>query len=121
MVNLSQKINKKAIEQNRLEIFQGSVTTIPIENSHLDLVTAFETVQFWPDIDKSFSEIVRLLKNECNLVIINRYPPEGSKWWKIAKVKSDKDYIQKLEKAGFRRVTTDLSFKKGWIIIDAIK
>lgn len=121
MITLSKKINKQAIAQNRLKIIQGSVTNISIENNYLDLVTAFETVQFWPDIEKSFSEIARVLINGGRFIIINRYPPEDSSWWKMAKIKSDKDYIDKLENAGFERVTIDFKFKNGWIVVNAIK
>ena len=121
MIELSSKINKRAIEKNRLKLMQGSVTNISLGNSNLDLVTAFETVQFWPDTDKSFLEFYRLLKVGGQFLIINRYPPEGSKWWKIAKIKSDKDYINKLEIAGFEKITVDFKFKNGWIIVNASK
>lgn len=121
MVELSKKINKQAIDKKQVTIIQGSVTEIPIENNIIDLATAFETVQFWTDIDKSFSEVVRLLKSRGCFLIINRYPPEGSKWWRMAKIKNNKEYIVKLENAGFREVTVDLDFKKGWIIVKATK
>jgi len=121
MIKLSKKINKQAIAQNRLKIIQGSVSNISIENDYLDLITAFETVQFWPDIEKSFSETARVLLNGGRFIIINRYPPEDSKWWNMAKIKSDKDYIDKLKNAGFGRVTIDLKFKNGWIVVNATK
>ncbi|MBN1144522.1 MAG: class I SAM-dependent methyltransferase [Bacteroidales bacterium] len=121
MIELSAKINKRAIEQNRLKLLQSSPTDISLENSYLDLVTAFETVQFWTDIEKSFLEIYRLLKAGGQFLIINRYPPEGSKWWKIAKIKNDKDYIHKLVNAGFSEISVDLEFKYGWIIVKATK
>ncbi len=100
---------------------QGSVTEIPVDNNELDLVTAFETIQFWSDIDKSFAEIIRLLKDDGTFLIINRYPAEGSKWWKMAKIKSDKEYVNKLKNTGFSRVNTNSDFKKGWVIVKATK
>ncbi|MCK4661386.1 MAG: class I SAM-dependent methyltransferase [Bacteroidales bacterium] len=121
MAELSKKVNRQAINKKQVTIIHGSVSEIPIENNKIDLATAFETVQFWPDIDKSFSEIARLLKNEGSFLIINRYPPEGSKWWRMAKIKNDKEYIAKLEKAGFSEVTIDLDYKKGWIFVKATK
>ena len=121
MIEISSKINKRAIEKKRLKLLQGSVTDIKLDNSQLDLITAFETVQFWPDTDKSFLEINRLLKTGGQFLIINRYPSEGTKWWEIAKIKSDKEYISKLEKAGFSKISVDFEFKKGWIIINADK
>lgn len=117
MINLSQNINRVAIEQNRVEIFHGSVTKIPLDNSQLDLVTAFETVQFWPNIYGSFKEIARVLKKGGEFLIINRYPPENSKWWKMAKIKSDKEYRLLFEKSGFDKISIDLKYKKGWIIV----
>ena len=121
MVALSKKINKQAVAQGRLKIIQGSATNISTENNYFDLVTAFETLQFWPDIEKSFIEIVRILRNGGRFIIINRFPPEESKWWKMAKIKSDKDYRNKLENVGFGRVTIDLEFKNGWIVVNATK
>ena len=121
MIELSANNNKRAIEQNRLKLIHGSVTNIALENSCLDLVTAFETIQFWPETDKSFSEIHQILKSHGQFIIINRYPTEGSKWWKIAKIKSDRDYINKIENAGFNEIIVDLDFKKGWIVIKATK
>lgn len=121
MAELSKKVNKQAIDKKQVTIIHGSVTEIPLENNKIDLATAFETVQFWPDIDKSFSEIARLIKSNGSFLIINRYPTEGSKWWRSAKIKNDKEYITKLEKAGFGKVTVDLDFKKAWIIVKATK
>ncbi len=121
MVKLSKKVNERAIDQKRLKIIQGSVTDLSFKESIFDVVTAFETVQFWPDIDKSFFEIWRVLKSGGFFLIINRYPAEGSKWWEKVKIKSDKDYINKLEKAGFEQTTIDLNFKPGWIVVKATK
>ncbi|MCD4792591.1 MAG: class I SAM-dependent methyltransferase [Bacteroidales bacterium] len=120
MVMLSKKVNRKAILKKQVTVIQGSVTAISAENN-IDLATAFETVQFWNDIDKSFSYIVRLLKRGGSFLIINRYPSEGSKWWRIAKIKSDREYITKLEKAGFSEITVDFDFKKGRIVVKATK
>ncbi len=120
MVELSEKINKEAINNKQVKIIQGSVTsTFPIKKETLHLITAFETVQFWPDLDKAFSNIVNLLKNGGTFIIINRYPTEGSKWWKMATLKSENDYRKRLEEAGFSQINTDLITKKGWIIVQA--
>ena len=35
---------------------------LPYETGKFDLVTAFETVYFWPDLKQSFSEVFRVLK-----------------------------------------------------------
>ena len=86
MILLSKNVNKKPIKNGQALFECGSVTRLPFENETMDIVTANETVQFWPDISESFSEIYRVLKNDGRFFIINRYPPEGSKWWKMAKL-----------------------------------
>ncbi len=121
MIKLSSKINKQAIEKKRLKLIQGSVTDIILDNSQLDLITAFETIQFWPNINDSFKEIARVLKKGGELLIINRYPSENSKWWNIAKIKSDKEYRLLYEKFDFNKISIDLKHKKGWIIITGTK
>ncbi len=121
MISLSQKVNQQAISQNRLKLIQGSASKIPLDDLQIDLATAFETIQFWPDIATSFASIERVLKKGGKFVIINRYPAEGSKWWRLAKLKTTADYKQHLENAGFKKNAIDLNFKKGWIVVEAIK
>lgn len=121
MVSLSKRINKDGITRNQVRIIQGSVTDIITKENRMDLVTAFETVQFWSKIDKIFVEILKLLQINGSFVIINRYPEFGTRWWKRAKIKSEQEYVEKLEKAGFTDVIIDLEFKKGWVVVKATK
>ena len=60
-VAMSQKKNKRQLG-SRCFIEQGNVMELPYEDGKFDLVTAFETVYFWPDLNKSFSEVYRVLK-----------------------------------------------------------
>ena len=119
MIRLARKVNKRFIREGRMEIIQGLAGDLKLKESEFDLITAFETVQFWPDTGKSFSDIRRMIKDGGCFIIINLYPSEGTKWWEIAKLKNEKEYIDRLNKAGFSRVSTDLSFRKGWIIVTA--
>ncbi len=121
MVKLAFKTNIDAVKQGRIKIFQGDVNKLPFDDLSMDMVTAFETVQFWPETEAAFSEISRVLKQNGRFVIINRYPKPGSKWWKLAHIKSDGKYKNLLNKAGFHKVITNLSFKKGWIFVEAFK
>jgi ubiquinone/menaquinone biosynthesis C-methylase UbiE len=122
MVELSKKINKKAIETQQVKIVQGSIANILVKKeASIDLITAFETVQFWPDIEQAFVEVERLLHFGGSFLIINKYPEYGSKRWDRANIKSDEDYVKILKHAGFSEVTIDLEFKKEWIIVKAIK
>lgn len=121
MIDLSNKVNKEDIKKGKLKLLHSSVLSIDIEDNSIDLVTAFETVQFWPDLYKAFSEVFRVLDKDGEFIIINRFPKEGTKWWKLASLKSEKDYQEKFESVGFRNIHIDLSFKNGWIIVKGTK
>jgi ubiquinone/menaquinone biosynthesis C-methylase UbiE len=121
MIDLTSHLNKEAINQNRLKLIVGSVVGIDINDNSLDLVTAFETVQFWTDLNKAFSEIYRILDNNGEFLIINRYPKEGTKWWELANLKSEKDYLKKFENNKFKDISIDLNYKNGWIIVKGTK
>ncbi|MDO5832271.1 MAG: class I SAM-dependent methyltransferase [Methanobrevibacter sp.] len=61
-VKLSREVNENLIRQGVVEIIEGNVQSLPFEDNTFDAVTAFETVYFWPDIEKCFGEVKRVLK-----------------------------------------------------------
>ena len=61
-VNLSREVNQDYIGEGKVEVLEGNVKNLPFEDNSFDIVTAFETVYFWPDIEKSFGEVKRVLK-----------------------------------------------------------
>lgn len=61
-VNLSKEVNEDLIKEGRVEVHEGNVMDLPFEDNSFGIVTAFETVYFWPDIVKSFGEVKRVLK-----------------------------------------------------------
>lgn len=125
-VEKSRKVNGKAIAEGRCRVLRASVMELPFENEKFDLVTAFETVYFWPDLLKSFQEVYRVTKgggvfficNECN-----GDTDKDDKWTeKIPGMKIYKDFQLKdfLEQAGFSNVSIQKN-EKGWISITAGK
>ena len=60
-VNLSKEVNEDLIKEGRVEVHEGNVMDLPFEDNSFDIVTAFETVYFWPDIVKSFGELIDIL------------------------------------------------------------
>lgn len=61
-VKLSRQVNEKLIDNGKVEIHEGNVKDLPFDDDTFDIVTAFETVYFWPDIEKCFGEVKRVLK-----------------------------------------------------------
>lgn len=64
-VEKSKVANKKYLGK-RCEVYKGSADNLPFEDNFIDLVTAFETVYFWKDMKKCFTEIKRVLKGKGN-------------------------------------------------------
>lgn len=69
-VKLSREVNKKLIDNGQVEIHEGNVKDLPFEDDTFDIVTAFETVYFWPDIEKCFGEVKRVLKPGGTFLIV---------------------------------------------------
>lgn len=72
-VDLATETNQAEIGR-RVNIHVGDVTALPFEDSTYDLATAVETTYFWPDMNKAFREVYRVLKKGGVFAIIN----EGS-------------------------------------------
>lgn len=70
-VKMASEINKKAIDTGRCKILLGDVKNLPFEDETIDIVTAFETIYFWNDIEECFKEIYRVLKNGGQFLICN--------------------------------------------------
>ncbi|MDU2639904.1 MAG: class I SAM-dependent methyltransferase [Finegoldia magna] len=70
-VKMASEINKEAIESGRCEISLGDVRSLPFEDESIDIVTAFETIYFWSDIEECFKEIYRVLKKGGQFLICN--------------------------------------------------
>ena len=61
-VKKSRSFNHRAVKRGQVEIEEGSVTSLPLEDAFYDLVTASETIYFWPDPAKDVREVARVVK-----------------------------------------------------------
>nr|WP_294527914.1 class I SAM-dependent methyltransferase [uncultured Blautia sp.] len=125
-VEKSQKVNQKEIDKGRCQILQASVMELPFTDEQFDLVTAFETIYFWPDLPKSFQEVYRVIKaggtfficNECN-----GDTDKDDKWMEKIPgmtIYKDSQIESVLLHAGFHDVKINKN-DKGWISITAKK
>ena len=62
--------NAQSIKAGLVEIRQASVSQLPFPDDKFDLVTAVETLYYWPDLVKDMQEILRVLKPGGTLIII---------------------------------------------------
>ena len=121
MIRLSSKNNRKLIKKKSVKFSQGSADCLDYPTNYFNVVSAFETIQFWPNISQSIKQINLVLQENGRILIVNRYPQVGSPWYEKMQLKSTKDYCDILEKNGFIVNVVDVELRPGWIIIEAEK
>ena len=124
-VEKAREVNRQAIREGRCAVMQGSVADMLFADDWFDVVTAFETVYFWPDLPRCFREVFRVLKPGGTFLICNECsdPVKDSKWPEIINgmtVYRDTQLKDTLEQAGFRDVQIRRN-KMGWICVTARK
>ncbi|MDR2743322.1 MAG: class I SAM-dependent methyltransferase [Treponema sp.] len=113
-VEKTSRMNRRAIDEGRAEIRLGSVSENPWPGNSFDVVTAFETVYFWPDFANDLREVWRVLKPGGVFFICNEMnvPEQGEApyqfWVKTLDLKTytQADFQKHLAEAGF----TDIQF-----------
>ena len=70
-VEKSREVNASAIKEGRCAVQEASVVSLPFENGTFNMVSAFETIYFWPDIETSFGEVKRVMKEGGTFLIVN--------------------------------------------------
>jgi SAM-dependent methyltransferase len=73
--------NRNGVKAGRVVIREGDAEAIPFEDGMFDLITAFETVYFWADVEAAFLEIHRKLKPSGVFLVAcdMRRPESGEK------------------------------------------
>lgn len=125
-VEKSRKVNAKAIAAGRCEVLQASVAELPFSAETFDLVTAFETIYFWPDLADCFREVYRVTKPGGTFFICNESNGETNKddkW--VEKIGGMTIYnaaqiLTALNQAGFTDTQVDKN-SKDWICVTARK
>ena len=72
-VKTARSVNRAAVSSGRLRIVESSVESLPFRDGFFDVVTAFETTYFWPELQAGLTEIHRVLNRGGRLVIANEF------------------------------------------------
>ncbi|PYY29790.1 class I SAM-dependent methyltransferase [Paenibacillus illinoisensis] len=110
--------NKEKVEQGIVEIRQASVSEVPYSKEYFDLITAFQTHYFWPDLEHDISELHRVLKPSGQLMIVSEQYKMN---YHMKNYESQHDMLHLLERSGFRDVSVFEKEKRGWLCFLAIK
>ena len=120
------KRNRKAVADERCRVIQANVCEMPIDEDEYDLVSAFETIYFWPDIKNTFKEVLRIIKPNGQFLIAQGTDgnhPDDEKWLNTLEgmiVYTAEELENHLLDAGFTSVDI---FKKenDYILVDKAK
>lgn len=126
-VKKAKAFNQVAITAGRCEVRQGDVSDLRLMDRSFDLATAFETVYFWPGLEKCFAQVAHILKPSGIFMICNEsdgIDDTGKKYEGIIdgmKCYTAEQLEAALKTAGFSEVTSDHHPSKPWITIIARK
>ncbi len=70
-VERAKKYNKDSAAAGRCSIQQGDVSELQLPGEAFDLATAFETIYFWPGLEKCFGQVAKILKPGGFFMICN--------------------------------------------------
>ena len=124
----TRKINDAAIKAGRCDVVQGNVAVLPFEDNTFDVVSAFETVYFWPGLEACFAEVLRVLKPGGLFFLCNetdgKNPEIEAKWMKKIQGMQvyDKEQLRSaLSAAGFPRAEGHSNPELHWLCLIAKK
>ncbi|MDZ5609247.1 class I SAM-dependent methyltransferase [Bacillus pseudomycoides] len=69
-VENSIKSNIKDVKNGKVMIHRASVSSIPFDDNFFDLITAFQTHYFWPNLEHDIKEVFRVLKPNGSFMIV---------------------------------------------------
>lgn len=126
-VKKSQEVNATAIAAGRCKVQEGSAAALPYAEGEFDLVTAFETVYFWPGIEECFRGVRRVLKEGGRFLIVNEddgLTGNNEKWEKMIDgmhTYTPDELRTHLTAAGFRDITVHTNNQRHWLCVTAAK
>ena len=126
-VKKSTEVNASAIAAGRCRVLEGSAAALPFEEGAFDIVTAFETVYFWPDIEECFRGVRRTLKEGGRFAIVNEddgLTGKNEKWEKMIDgmhTYTPDELRTHLANAGFRDIAVHGDGQHHWLAVMATK
>ena len=107
-VEYSKKFNQEAVNDGKMQILEASVSNLPFEDAKFDIVIAFETIYFWPDLRQNLKEVSRVLKPGGSFYIfaeieLDERNKKWEKWVPNMRVYTCGELFDMLREAGFSR------------------
>ncbi len=118
--------NYRDVVDKRCLVVGGNATQMPLAKNLFDVVTAFETVYFWPSLAKGISEVFRVLKQGGTAVIANEMDGLSPEYRNIENavgmlVYTIDEITEALTKAGFTDIQSRHNEERHFICVTAVK
>ena len=126
-VEKAKEYNRNMIAAGRCEVRQGDVSNLKLPAERFDLATAFETIYFWPGLERCFSQVERLLRPGGIFMICNESDGTDAASLKFEKIidgmknHTAEEIEKSLKAAGFTKVKCSHHSSKPWITVLAVK
>lgn len=126
-VKKAAEYNRDLIAKGRCTVEQGDVSDLRLAAGSLDLATAFETIYFWPGLEKCISQVARTLRPGGYFMICNESDGKDKASLKYEKIidgmknHTVEEITESLKKAGFSEIKADHHKSKPWITVVARK
>jgi ubiquinone/menaquinone biosynthesis C-methylase UbiE len=122
-VVVSRRTNKQWIKMGRVEILNGSVSSLPFPDRMFDIVTAVNSHYYWPNLVSDMQEVLRVLKPDGHLVLIGesykggKYDKRDQKFVELVNLAyhNTNELGDLISKAGYSDVQMFEEYDKGWI------
>jgi ubiquinone/menaquinone biosynthesis C-methylase UbiE len=96
--------NKQAINEEKANLVQANVKSLPFENEQFDKVFSIHSIYFWDELSVAISEIYRVLKPGGSLILTLCDGKNGETWDGISSV-IDEQIIPIMKNKGMLEVS----------------
>lgn len=111
MVQEARTRNRAAVRAGCVELKYGNAAQLPLEDQSVDKAYSIHCLYFWPDPQRAFNELWRVLKPAGMLVITllpkERWPGDGN-GTEQCRVYRGEDVMQFMKNAGFTHTHMDM-------------
>ena len=123
----SRALNANAVESGSCDVVQGGVQDLAslFPPASFDVVTVFETIYFWPDVQGCFRRVHDVLAPGGSLYVVNEEAVDTSsahRWEGLIdgmSVYEPEDIVRMLRDAGFEDVSRTDETRRNWLCVRA--
>lgn len=119
-------LNYRAVVDKQCLILGGNISQLPLAKDRFDLVTAFETVYFWPSLERGLEEAFRVTKPGGTCLIANELDGLDPSYRKIESaigmlIYTIEEITDALTKVGFINIKSRHDEERHFICVTATK